>query len=338
LKIAFDDDGNVIGAISYSNNYRGNDKTYISSLGSVKPGVGTALVKEVAKDAASKNEGLELTSLAQSTGFYDKLGFTPTTEVAPSGDTKYVMEANKVRTFANDPNSYDKLVDSVIKEEVEAFTKDVCDKLADAAPGAFLSGAAGAAIGGFSFHLLRETAAKYAEDYKAKLDKGYSVIHGEKNTWVAQYQKDLFTKISNAIKAGVDEGMGYKELSRKLREVLPEEEKWKLDRIARTEMTRAQFHGAQKQYQRDGVEYVEWVSGSDPCEECAEYGGEIYPVDELPSEIPVHPHCTCAIKPLPIGWQPEGESSDEEEESPEEELTGKEASFKHQDNDYQMKN
>jgi len=90
------------------------------------------------------------------------------------------MEANKVRTFANDPNSYDKLVDSVIKEEVEAFTKDVCDKLADAAPGAFLSGAAGAAIGGFSFHLLRETAAKYAEDYKAKLDKGYSVIHGEK--------------------------------------------------------------------------------------------------------------------------------------------------------------
>jgi len=69
LKIAFDDDGNVIGAISYSNNYRGNDKTYISSLGSVKPGVGTALVKEVAKDAASKMRDSNLLRLRKVPAF-----------------------------------------------------------------------------------------------------------------------------------------------------------------------------------------------------------------------------------------------------------------------------
>ena len=66
--------------------------------------------------------------------------------------------------------------------------------------------------------------------------------------------------------------------------------------VARTELATAATAGALELYTEAGVEKLRFQA-SDPCDECAEYDDNVYPLDDLPVEIPVHPNCRCAWTP-----------------------------------------
>ena len=66
--------------------------------------------------------------------------------------------------------------------------------------------------------------------------------------------------------------------------------------VARTELATAATAGALELYTEAGVEKLRFQA-SDPCDECAEYDDNVYPLDDLPVEIPVHCNCRCAWTP-----------------------------------------
>ncbi|MGZ4386757.1 MAG: GNAT family N-acetyltransferase [Gaiellaceae bacterium] len=66
----------LVGALAY----RPSDiagGTLVSYLGSRKHGVGRALLREAARSAAGRHEGLRAASIPTATGFYERLGFRP---------------------------------------------------------------------------------------------------------------------------------------------------------------------------------------------------------------------------------------------------------------------
>lgn len=93
--ITRDINGNPVGVLSYtpSNNNGMFSVNFVGTRGNAK-GVGTSLMKKVAKQAAKKNSGLTLTSDYAAVGFYKKLGFSST-----DGET-FTMTAAKTKAFA----------------------------------------------------------------------------------------------------------------------------------------------------------------------------------------------------------------------------------------------
>jgi len=77
--------------------------------------------------------------------------------------------------------------------------------------------------------------------------------------------------------------------------------------FAQTETTRAHLMGKIDVYKNNGVRNVvvlgEWTLGyskSGPCPYCRAHAGGVYPLDELLSLIPAHPHCRCSVIPIPV--------------------------------------
>jgi SPP1 gp7 family putative phage head morphogenesis protein len=70
--------------------------------------------------------------------------------------------------------------------------------------------------------------------------------------------------------------------------------------MVRTETMKTVNAGIKDRYKQAGVTKVEWLSVANdpwPCEECASYEGQVYPIDDHP-EIPVHPNCCCTLLPV----------------------------------------
>jgi len=78
-RVALSEDDEVVGAISTSPYNLGEDAppvTLIHTLGSLAPGVGTALVREAIVEAQQAGHGaVYVESIAESEGFYRRLGF-----------------------------------------------------------------------------------------------------------------------------------------------------------------------------------------------------------------------------------------------------------------------
>lgn len=87
--------GNPIGAVSYTYQERFN-QINVNFLGSdqSQKGIGTMLMKRVAKVAAKKNAGLILQAYRGAIGFYEQLGFRDT------GDGIFTLSAIRTRVLA----------------------------------------------------------------------------------------------------------------------------------------------------------------------------------------------------------------------------------------------
>ena len=111
--------------------------------------------------------------------------------------------------------------------------------------------------------------------------------------------------------AGFSEGLSGKEVASRISEMFSEgyhrlndEGKVVLvaatpawsEMVARTEMATAATAGALDLYQEAGIKTLRWQA-SDPCDICEEYDDQVYPIDDLPDEPPVHPNCRCALVP-----------------------------------------
>jgi SPP1 gp7 family putative phage head morphogenesis protein len=96
---------------------------------------------------------------------------------------------------------------------------------------------------------------------------------------------------------GFEKGESIKVLSKRIEGYFSENEKYRADMTARTEVITASNQGANDRYQAENVKEVEWLSSPDSCAECLELDGQIFPIDSGPRPC-LHPNCSCGILPV----------------------------------------
>lgn len=131
-----------------------------------------------------------------------------------------------------------------------------------------------------------------ADERMLKILKGrnYAILKG--------ITEDLSKTITNELTDGVLRGESIYKLTRRLREKAGIT-KARAESFARTETMYA-FNTAMKaEYERYGVEEVEWLTAGDAnvCAGCAALNGRVFPIDKAPS-CPLHPNCRCTLIPL----------------------------------------
>lgn len=80
-------------------------------------------------------------------------------------------------------------------------------------------------------------------------------------------------------------------------------DRYKAERIVRTELTHIQNQACLDTYKKAGVEYYEFLAAMDDrtSEECEELNGERFRLDEACTGVnfpPIHPNCRCTIIPV----------------------------------------
>lgn len=69
------------------------------------------------------------------------------------------------------------------------------------------------------------------------------------------------------------------------------------DRLIRTEASYTFNTAALESYKNAGVEKVEFIAENDCCDQCAEYSGKEFEIENVPM-LPVHPNCRCCYAPV----------------------------------------
>lgn len=121
--------------------------------------------------------------------------------------------------------------------------------------------------------------------------------------YMTQYASDLKAVFWREIERGVTEGLHPYDVTRALKKELAETgmERYKLERIARTELMRAYNYATLDRYGKSGIRTKSWCTYAGCCDACAELhdtevalnaafsGGYMCP--------PLHPNCRCVIAP-----------------------------------------
>jgi len=104
-----------------------------------------------------------------------------------------------------------------------------------------------------------------------------------------------------SIKLGVDEGEGFDDISKRIADVYKDAETYRVERIARTEVSTALNEGAVQAYKQVGVSKLEWVAVGDAntSEECLQNDGQIREIGKsFPAgadQPPQHVNCRCSV-------------------------------------------
>jgi SPP1 gp7 family putative phage head morphogenesis protein len=171
--------------------------------------------------------------------------------------------------------------------------------------------------------LINEEAAKYAKSYAKDLAKGGTYIQGKWVPWLADRTKEDREKIASIIQQGYLQGKAtgktqYQKAGKyglypkntiagDLQEYFNQRRSHAAT-VARTEIARIQVAGSLNRYKKQSVKKVLWLT-FEPCEICDQFNRRVYKINDLPREIPVHPHCKCAVAPVadevPTGPAPE---------------------------------
>ncbi len=176
-----------------------------------------------------------------------------------------------------------------------------------------------ARLGFASFALTNQDAIDWIRGYTLSLST--RTAHGFEN----QIKREVIRRI--------DEGLGGRELARRLREYIDPTTadgrpkpgnriRYEAERIARTETHRAHHMGVVEAAAEEGIQWFRWVTagtnirtGTEVCWRCAPMEGKLIPIEEVrigvvkqyPGLIPVHPNCRCKLVPVlhPEGLPPE---------------------------------
>jgi len=108
--------------------------------------------------------------------------------------------------------------------------------------------------------------------------------------------------IREALKEGIANGEGIRELTARINDIYKDRETWEAERIARTEVLWASNGADLEVYKESGVvEKKEWLAQPDCCAECDALDGEVVDLDENFSSgddtPPLHPSCRCTLIP-----------------------------------------
>lgn len=70
------------------------------------------------------------------------------------------------------------------------------------------------------------------------------------------------------------------------------------DRIVRTETAYITTQASLEAYREADIQEVEYIhNDNDGCEECKQYDGKIFPINQAPL-LPIHPNCVCCLAPV----------------------------------------
>lgn len=126
-----------------------------------------------------------------------------------------------------------------------------------------------------------------------------SLLDTRKITIADEVINTKLDRIGTALATALEKGYGVKETAQMVDAVIDDPEAAMV--IARTETARAVSIATRDNYEKSGVEQVEWLAGDgcDICEENADASplgiGDTFPSGD--SEPPAHPNCECALSP-----------------------------------------
>ncbi len=150
------------------------------------------------------------------------------------------------------------------------------------------------------------------------LDVSFEVVNEHALTWLSGYTPQLaqavetetLTTLRTQLMQGIDAGEGMDKLTARVRDTFGDMEKWRAERIARTETITAQERGNREVYKEAGLEKKIWLANPDCCAPrgipsdagktfCSELDGKVVGIDEpffnddygdgqCP---PLHPNC-----------------------------------------------
>ena len=120
-------------------------------------------------------------------------------------------------------------------------------------------------------------------------------------TWserIWMHQDLLKNELDKALRTGMVQGRGPRELARELRKVFAVSV-MESERLMRTELARVQTAAQKESFERNGFEEYEYICCGlpDACEVCRALDGKIFKVkDMMPGENapPMHPNCHCS--------------------------------------------
>lgn len=105
--------------------------------------------------------------------------------------------------------------------------------------------------------------------------------------------------ITRAISDGVLNGKGIESIARDIDELVDGIGRDRARLLARTETMTAFNRAALTQYDKIGVDEVEWYTShlENVCEDCESLDGQKFPMGEAPP-CPYHPNCPCILLPV----------------------------------------
>jgi len=119
---------------------------------------------------------------------------------------------------------------------------------------------------GLDFNIDPKEAREFIEQYSFKFAKKISETSAE--------------TVRQIVRQGVDEALPMIDIQRKLETKLGLNNKARAEMIAQTETIRAANAGAVNAYKDAGIEQLEWVASSEPCEFCEAMDGKIIGIEE----------------------------------------------------------
>jgi HK97 family phage portal protein len=99
---------------------------------------------------------------------------------------------------------------------------------------------------------------------------------------------------------GFAAGESIPKLTRRIRDFYRNGYERRAATVARTEVIAASNEGSLWRYEKEGVEKAEFYAALDErtCDECMDYHGNEYKIEEAHGLIPVHPNCRCTFIPI----------------------------------------
>ncbi len=116
---------------------------------------------------------------------------------------------------------------------------------------------------------------------------------------------DLRGRIMGAVEFHLAQGDSWQALSKTLKNSMALTRS-RAQMVARTEMGAAMAEGTKLRYEREGIEYVQFIStrSSSTCSYCAWRHGNVY--ERATVIIKLHPNCRCTVVPWKPEWEEKG--------------------------------
>ena len=105
--------------------------------------------------------------------------------------------------------------------------------------------------------------------------------------------KTTIDALKSILSEGFARGDSIGTLTKQLEGYFSDNEKWRAELVARTEVQTAANYGAVERYKSEGFTKFEWMSSPDACEECAPLDGKVFDVGSG-EQPPLHPNCRCS--------------------------------------------
>ena len=96
---------------------------------------------------------------------------------------------------------------------------------------------------------------------------------------------------------GFEAGESIQQLTKRIEGYFTENEKYRAEMVARTEVIGASSEGALHRYELEGIAKSEYYPAPTACDVCLALAGE-YPTSEMHGMIPAHPNCKCVALPV----------------------------------------